>query len=164
MIRNLISNALKFSPPGSKVKVTAEIMLGNRGKSIIPEKSKKLKRNATNDDVTSVEDLDEEKSNVDLENQLHKHQYPLLNRMFNRSKDEHSASKAMLHAVDMIRISVIDSGAGISKVILLKFYRNMFYISYVVQENQKKLFNEIVQFNAAKLQQGKGSGIGLWSK
>ena len=47
---------------------------------------------------------------------------------------------------DVIRISVHDEGAGMSKV------------------NQKRLFNEIVQFDAAKLQQGKGSGIGLWSK
>jgi signal transduction histidine kinase len=46
--------------------------------------------------------------------------------------------------VDMIRISVTDFGPGISK------------------ENQKRLFHEIVQFDAAKLQQGKGSGIGLW--
>jgi len=48
--------------------------------------------------------------------------------------------------MDVIRIAVKDEGAGISK------------------ENQKRLFNEIVQFDAAKLQQGKGSGIGLWSK
>lgn len=31
-------------------------------------------------------------------------------------------------------------------------------------ENQRRLFNEIVQFNAAELQNGNGSGLGLWSK
>lgn len=43
-----------------------------------------------------------------------------------------------------IRVSVTDSGAGIS------------------EENQKKLFGQYVQFKADELQQGKGSGLGLW--
>jgi hypothetical protein len=33
-----------------------------------------------------------------------------------------------------------------------------------LQEEREKLFDNIVQFNAAKLQEGNGSGIGLWSK
>eukprot|EP01031_Cornospumella_fuschlensis_P030741 gene30741-37143_t len=45
---------------------------------------------------------------------------------------------------DVVRISVTDTGAGISL------------------QNQKKLFGQYVQFNAAQLQQGKGSGLGLW--
>jgi hypothetical protein len=44
----------------------------------------------------------------------------------------------------MLRISVMDSGAGISK------------------ENQKRLFKEIVQFSPEKLQAGGGSGFGLF--
>ena len=44
----------------------------------------------------------------------------------------------------MLYISVIDSGAGIST------------------ENQKKLFNEVIQFNPEKLQSGGGSGFGLY--
>jgi signal transduction histidine kinase len=43
-----------------------------------------------------------------------------------------------------VRMSVKDSGAGISK------------------QNMKKLFGQYVQFNAAQLQKGKGSGLGLW--
>jgi signal transduction histidine kinase len=43
-----------------------------------------------------------------------------------------------------VRLSVVDSGCGISK------------------ENQSKLFGQYVQFNASALQQGKGSGLGLW--
>jgi len=43
-----------------------------------------------------------------------------------------------------LRLDVIDSGPGIAK------------------ENQTRLFNEIVQFNPGELQDGKGSGIGLW--
>ena len=44
----------------------------------------------------------------------------------------------------VLRVQVIDSGAGISK------------------ENQKKLFGQYVQFNANSLQKGGGSGLGLW--
>lgn len=41
-------------------------------------------------------------------------------------------------------VEVIDSGAGISL------------------ENQKKLFNSVVQFHANAQQAGGGSGLGLW--
>jgi signal transduction histidine kinase/CheY-like chemotaxis protein len=43
-----------------------------------------------------------------------------------------------------ISITITDTGAGISA------------------ENQSKLFGPYVQFNPGKLQQGKGSGLGLW--
>ena len=43
-----------------------------------------------------------------------------------------------------VRISVTDSGAGIS------------------EENLPKLFNEVVQFDPNRLQEGKGSGLGLY--
>ena len=45
---------------------------------------------------------------------------------------------------DVLRLEVSDTGAGISAA------------------NQTKLFGEYVQFNANKLQQGNGSGLGLW--
>ena len=43
-------------------------------------------------------------------------------------------------------VSVKDTGVGISR------------------ENQSRLFNEIIQFDAADLQNGNGSGLGLWCK
>ena len=52
-----------------------------------------------------------------------------------------SAKSAM---VTYIRISVTDSGVGIS------------------EENLPKLFNEVVQFDPNRLQEGKGSGLGLY--
>jgi len=49
--------------------------------------------------------------------------------------------------VDMVcRVEVMDSGPGIS------------------EENMSKLFGKYVQFNAAEMQQGGGSGLGLWCK
>jgi signal transduction histidine kinase len=44
----------------------------------------------------------------------------------------------------IIRVSIIDTDVGISI------------------ENQSKLFGQYVQFDAAALQRGKGSGLGLW--
>lgn len=46
--------------------------------------------------------------------------------------------------VSVLRVSVVDNGCGISK------------------ENQKRMFGQYVQFNAGALQEGKGSGLGLW--
>ncbi len=84
VIRNLISNSLKFTPPLGSVKVKVE-------------------------------------------------RIPIRQSTLNT-----------LNSSTAIRISVQDSGAGISS------------------DNQKKLFGQYVQFNAAALQQGKGSGLGLW--
>jgi two-component system chemotaxis sensor kinase CheA len=86
VIRNLVSNSLKFTPQDGYVKVVVEKVL-RTGAAMMP--------------------------NADPSNHY-------------------------------VRVSVQDSGAGISK------------------ENQKKLFGQYVQFNAAALQQGKGSGLGLW--
>eukprot|EP01035_Chromulina_nebulosa_P019615 gene19615-25524_t len=62
-----------------------------------------------------------------------------------------SFSKSIIDGVEkipgpkgVVRISVIDQGAGISK------------------DNQKKLFGQYVQIDSNKLQNGKGSGLGLW--
>jgi CheY-like chemotaxis protein len=85
VIRNLISNALKFTPPLGSVRVKLE-------------------------------------------------KIPIRQSSLSACLDSNSA----------IRISVEDSGAGIST------------------ENQKKLFGQYVQFNASQLQKGNGSGLGLW--
>eukprot|EP01035_Chromulina_nebulosa_P017055 gene17055-22565_t len=89
VLRNFLSNALKFSPSKSIVTVTVNV-LNSFTKSII-------------DGVEKI---------------------PGPN--------------------GVVRISVTDQGAGISK------------------DNQKKLFGQYVQIDSNKLQNGKGSGLGLW--
>lgn len=71
----------------------------------------------------------------------------LRNLVSNALKFSKAGDEVIIEAYESegrVRVSVKDVGAGISK------------------ENQKKLFKDIVQFNARELQGGGGSGIGLW--
>ena len=65
-------------------------------------------------------------------------------------------------------IEFIDSGKGISEVLEPISYNMTFEYNnwriYFLQENQKNLFRENVQFNPHVTQEGGGSGLGLWSK
>eukprot|EP00607_Mallomonas_marina_P007586 CAMPEP_0182418402 /NCGR_PEP_ID=MMETSP1167-20130531/2846_1 /TAXON_ID=2988 /ORGANISM="Mallomonas Sp, Strain CCMP3275" /LENGTH=613 /DNA_ID=CAMNT_0024592597 /DNA_START=164 /DNA_END=2005 /DNA_ORIENTATION=- len=89
VLRNLVSNGLKFTPAGGSVVISACIMSSS---------------NVLIADESQMDDNEEK----------------------------------------FIRIDVKDTGAGISK------------------ENQIKLFDNIIQFHAGKLQMGGGSGLGLW--
>ena len=105
-MRNLVSNAIKFTPPEGSITIRMRIVASNL--------------------VTSVR----------------------------RPSRSHLQSNEGLHMVTRIsaeepmwlQIDVIDTGHGIS------------------EENLPKLFHQIIQFDAGKLQGGGGSGIGLWGK
>jgi signal transduction histidine kinase len=62
----------------------------------------------------------------------------------NSNRTSSRGASAFEGSVAMVRISVKDNGCGISKI------------------NQGRMFGQYVQFNAGELQQGKGSGLGLW--
>ena len=74
-------------------------------------------------------------SSLDLESQLVTQLSTLVSKL---NSTEQLASK------EVVRVSVTDNGCGISP------------------DNQKKLFGKYVQFNASALQNGQGSGLGLW--
>ena len=74
-------------------------------------------------------------------------------------------SDGVAGSLEYFVVDVVDSGPGISEVRQrLDMCCDWPTFKLHGQENQDKLFKNIVQFNPGKLQKGGGSGLGLFSK
>jgi signal transduction histidine kinase len=180
VLRNLISNGLKFTPKGGKVSIIAYFMQPDDGGDRVSLRETEpvvlplrlLNKNYWNR-VSAMtlsplstpaltltprpdswrrgpinpilgRERDERLSGFDIENGggTPRVDFKRLDRTIGRSRS-HRSRELKYHSGWLV-VEVIDSGVGMT------------------EENQKRLFKEIVQFSPEKLQAGGGSGLGLW--
>jgi signal transduction histidine kinase len=140
VVRNLVSNALKFTPKGGQVTLKASFVYDeiNRKRNTAPDE---INREIATSSVAYP--LGEELRSTKVVN--HDFRKKSLS-IFRSSQVEPARNPDDFSEMipGKLVIVVTDTGAGISV------------------ENQKRLFNEVIQFNPEKLQAGGGSGLGLW--
>ena len=155
VLRNLISNALKFTPRGGSVFVSASFvpetvnpMLSRQSSlitigdirtvtSLLSNRWSKLTARRTSIAQSTSIDSDDVELGRSISSDLE-----VVNVGGQEGGLPCNGSSDIIHG--KLVIVVTDTGAGIS------------------DENQRRLFNEIVQFNPEVLQAGGGSGLGLW--
>lgn len=146
VIRNLVSNALKFTPQGGQVLVTSKF-LPTTTLSSTPKSSQESDTYVSSTLMSWFRVLSHQFINVASFYFVTGFRISTSSVTPSVVEDydiELGQSGGMMKGI--FRVEVKDSGPGISK------------------ENQEKLFNSVIQFDTANLQGGKGSGLGLWSK
>ena len=147
VIRNLVSNALKFTSPNGNVSIRAVSL-------VFPEPTPMARRLSMNINIRRLS-LVQDYAVAPI----------YASRSSGNSPEEAESSRDSLR----LKVEVCDDGAGISKVVnalppSLMAVSSHTRTSACAQENQALLFKGIVQFHAAELQGGKGTGLGLYSK
>lgn len=150
VVRNLLSNALKFTPRGGTVTVKANFL--HTTHTEISEPSSRGGCSTTQ----AIESNPEVFARPVSYSESIKYRFAE-NCMPHRLRRDSTTpgipgprstvaptAAAPDYIVGKLVLVVMDTGAGINK------------------ENQKRLFKEIVQFSPEKLQSGGGSGLGLW--
>jgi two-component system, sensor histidine kinase len=135
VIRNLVSNALKFTPRGGNVTIKASFVHDACDDHMGPS-SEPMKTSSRSQNSSSRIQCGSKRINISTF--LHRSNRCVLAVLDQASECNMSPIRGQLVVV------VTDTGAGISK------------------DNQARLFHEIVQFSPEKLQAGGGSGLGLW--
>lgn len=151
VVRNLLSNALKFTPRGGIVTVKAFFThdYEEDPEQTVDVTSYEVESGGSAKNCSQVPAPRPLSYSGSIKNRLAEScriatSYRHIRDLRSRSLSQKLAPLAGDPIVGKLIIVVTDTGAGIS------------------EENQKRLFKEIIQFSPEKLQSGGGSGLGLW--